>query len=104
MQWVSVQAVAGDSTSSGVADFAVTRERGGFRLIGYVRADRGCVDLRAVNMHLGTYFSHDSIRRTCRAGQQVQVNAWTHHTDVVLTAIVDGGPDWDSKIVTLTGG
>lgn len=101
---VSVQAVDGDSTVSGVADLAVTRERGGFRLSGYVRADRGCVELKTVNMHLGMYVGGDVVRRTCREGRQVRVSAWTHHTDVVLTAIVPGGTDWDSRIVTLTGG
>ena len=103
VQYVSIQAIAGDQSSQGVADLAVTRDHGGFRLQGYVRADRGCVDLRAVNMHFGTYFGHDSIRRTCHDGQQIAVDAWTQHTDVVLTAIVPGGSDWDSKIVTLTG-
>ncbi|SEM14572.1 hypothetical protein [Streptacidiphilus jiangxiensis] len=102
-QSVYLQAVAGDDSADGVADLVVTRENGGYRLHGYVESVKGCVELKAVNMHLGTYFGGDSIAKVCGTNVQSDVDAWTHHTDIVLTAIVPHGMDWDSRIVTLTG-
>ena len=102
-QSVYLHATAGDGSSDGVSDLTVTQENGGYRLHGYVESVKGCVELKAVNMHLGTYFGGDSIAKVCGDNVQGGVDAWTHHTEVVLTALVPHGMDWDSHIVTLTG-
>jgi hypothetical protein len=102
-QSISLHATAGDGSADGVADLTVRRDRDGWRLTGYVEAVKGCVELKAVNKHLGDYVGGDSITKTCIPGHQATVDAFTHHTDVVLTAIVPHGLDFDSAIVTLTG-
>lgn len=102
-QSVYLNIASGDDSSDGVSDLTVTRENGGYRLRGYVESVKGCVELKAVNMHLGTYLGGDSVAKVCGDNVQTDVDAWTHHTDVVLTALVPHGMDWDSKIVTLTG-
>ncbi|MFJ8039727.1 hypothetical protein ACIRBX_04315 [Kitasatospora sp. NPDC096147] len=102
-QGIALDAHAGDGSVGGTARLTVTRESGGFRLRGHVASTRGCVELKAVNMHLGTYLGGDTVKKTCKEGVQERVDSWTRHTDVVLSAIVDHGPDWDSSIVTLTG-
>lgn len=56
-----------------------------------------------IPQHLGTYWGGDQIARSCEPNRYVHVNTWTHHPDVVLTAIIPHGMDWDSHIVTLTG-
>ncbi|MEU9132415.1 hypothetical protein AB0D08_30630 [Kitasatospora sp. NPDC048540] len=58
---------------------------------------------QAVNMHLGSYLGGDQITKACKSNVEEPVNDWTGHTDIVLSAIVNNGPDWDSAIVTLTG-
>jgi hypothetical protein len=102
-QGVHLDATAGDGSSDGVADLTVTRESGGYRLRGSVGSVKGCVELKAVNMHLGTYVGGDPVARVCGEDVRAGVDAWTHHTDVALSAIVPHGMDWDSRIVTLTG-
>ncbi|MEZ0069740.1 hypothetical protein ABIA32_005787 [Streptacidiphilus sp. MAP12-20] len=74
----------------------MTRESSGYRLRGYVES------VKAVNMHLGSYWGGDAVTRACEANTQSPVDAWTDHTDVVLTAVVPHGNDSDSAIVTLT--
>lgn len=54
-------------------------------------------------MHLGSYLGGDQITKACKSNVEEPVNDWTGHTDIVLSAIVNNGPDWDSAIVTLTG-
>ncbi|MEZ0093245.1 hypothetical protein [Streptacidiphilus sp. EB129] len=103
VQYVSLQAAAGDNSSSGVTELSVTKESNGYRLRGYVRSDAGCVKLMAVTMHWGDYVGGDEVVRTCEAGVEAPVDAWTHHPDVVLVAIVPNGPDWQSHIAGLTG-
>ena len=102
-QSVHLDIASGDDSSDGVSDLTVTRENGGYRLRGYVESVKGCVELKAVNMHFGSYLGGDPVARVCGSNVQTGVDAWTHHTDVVLTALVPHGMDWDSKIVTLTG-
>ena len=102
-QWISLDAASGDSSVTGHAELSVTHDHGAYRITGTVEAFRGCVELRAVNMHLGGYFGGNAIRKTCKPNTKIPVDAWTHHTDVVLTALVDDGPVWDSRIVTLHG-
>ncbi|RAG85205.1 hypothetical protein DN069_12975 [Streptacidiphilus pinicola] len=102
-QWISLDAASGDSSVTGHAELSVTRDHGGYRITGAVEAFRGCVELKAVNMHLGDYWGGDTITKTCKPNTRVPVDSWTHHGDVVLTALVDGGPDWDSRIVALHG-
>ncbi|WP_345700498.1 hypothetical protein [Kitasatospora terrestris] len=102
-QSIYLHATAGDGSSDGVADLTVTKENNGYRLRGYIEAVSGCVELRAVNMHLGSYLGGDVVKKTCEQNVHARINSWTHHTDVVLSAVVPHGPDWDSSIVTLTG-
>ncbi|MEV4559041.1 hypothetical protein AB0K51_18915 [Kitasatospora sp. NPDC049285] len=102
-QQISLSASAPDGSVHGIARLYVQKERSGYRVKGYVEAISGCVELKAVNMHLGSYLGGDQITKTCKPDVEEPVNAWTGHTDIVLSAIVDGGPDWDSSIVTLTG-
>ncbi|MER5354618.1 hypothetical protein ABT093_30340 [Kitasatospora sp. NPDC002551] len=103
VQTIGLDASAGDGSVSGSARLTATAENNGYRLKGWVESDRGCVELKAVNMHWGSYLGGDQITKTCETKVRAPVDAWTHHTDVVLSAIVDGGPDRDSRIVTLTG-
>ncbi|WP_042373023.1 hypothetical protein [Streptacidiphilus neutrinimicus] len=100
-QWISLDAASGDSSVEGHAEIAVTRDHDGYRITGTVEAFRGCVELKAVNMHLGDYLGGDSIKKTCKANTKIPVNAWTRHDSVVLTALI--GLNWDSRIVTLHG-
>ncbi|MFG2844272.1 hypothetical protein ACGF12_14020 [Kitasatospora sp. NPDC048296] len=102
-QSIGLDASAGDGSVWGNARLTATQENNGYRLKGWVESGAGCVELKAVNMHLGSYLGGDQIVKTCETNVQVPVNAWTHHTDVVLSAIVPHGQDWDSHIVTLTG-
>ena len=102
-QSISLRATAGDGSVDGVADLTVRKDGDGWRLTGYTEAFKGCVELKAVNKHLGEFVGGDSITKTCIPGEQVQVNAFTHHDAVVLTAIVPHGFDFDSAIVTLSG-
>ncbi|MFI5527380.1 hypothetical protein ACIA8O_02380 [Kitasatospora sp. NPDC051853] len=102
-QSIALDAHAGDGSVGGIARLTVTKESGGFRLRGYVEATKGCVELKAVNMHLGTYLGGDTVKKACKQEVRERVDSWTRHTDVVLSAVVDHGPDWDSSIVTLTG-
>jgi hypothetical protein len=102
-QSVHLHATSGDGSADGVSDLTVTRENGGYRLRGYVESVKGCAELKAVNMHVGTYLGGDSVTVVCGDDVRAGVDAWTHHSDVVLTALVPHGTGWDSKIVTLTG-
>ncbi|WP_042386835.1 hypothetical protein [Streptacidiphilus melanogenes] len=102
-QSVYLHATSGDGSADGVSDLVVTRENGGYRLRGYVESVKGCSELKAVNMHFGTYLGGDAVARVCGDDVQTGVDAWTHHSDVVLTALVPHGMGWDSKITTLTG-
>jgi hypothetical protein len=102
-QSVYLHATSGDGSADGVSDLTVTRESGGYRLRGYVESVKGCSELKAVNMHLGTYLGGDPVAEVCGDDIRAGVDAWTHHSDVVLTALVPHGMGWDSKIVTLTG-
>ncbi|GAA2836544.1 hypothetical protein ACFQ0M_48665 [Kitasatospora aburaviensis] len=102
-QQISLDASAPDGSVHGIARLYVTKESGGFRVKGYVEAISGCVELKAVNMHLGSYLGGDQIKKACKSNVEERVDAWTGHTDIVLSAIVNNGPDWDSSIVTLTG-
>jgi hypothetical protein len=79
----------------------VTREHGGFRIQGTVTSFSGCVSLKVVQAHFGLYWGGDQIVRVCGTNHRAVVDAFTHHSDVVLTA--DIGPAFDSRIVTLTG-
>lgn len=98
-----LHAISGDAASDGDAWLTVTKERNGFRLRGDIESRSGCVALKAVQMHLGTFWGGDQIARTCEDAKYVAVDSWTHHSDVVLTAIINHGLDYDSSIVTLTG-
>jgi hypothetical protein len=71
LQSVYLHATAGDDSFDGVSDLTVTNESGGFRLRGYVESVKGCVELKAVNMYLGTYLGGDSVAKVCgsRSGQ-----------------------------------
>ncbi|RAG85155.1 hypothetical protein DN069_13230 [Streptacidiphilus pinicola] len=100
-QAISLDAASGDSSVSGHAQLDVTREHGGFRVRGTVTPYRGCVELKAIEDHWGLYVGEDTITRACGHDHQVFVSAFTHHSDVVLTA--DVGPGYDSRIVQLTG-
>ncbi|MFD5565524.1 MULTISPECIES: hypothetical protein [Kitasatospora] len=102
-QSIALEASSGDVSAAGSARLTVTKEGDHYRVQGWVEANHGCVELRAVNMHLGDYIGGDSILRTCDGDGRRLVNSTTRHTHVVLTAIVDGGMNWDSKIVKLTG-
>ncbi|WP_037606756.1 hypothetical protein [Streptacidiphilus rugosus] len=102
-QPISLDATSSDSSVAGHADISVTRDHGGYRITGTIESFRGCVELRAVNMHLGGYFGGNPIRKTCGPNTKIPVDAWTRHTDVVLAALVNGGPVRDSRIVTLHG-
>ncbi|WP_037604319.1 hypothetical protein [Streptacidiphilus rugosus] len=102
-QSVHLRATAGDGSSDGVSDLVVTRENHGFRLRGYVESVAGCVELKAVTTHLGDYWGGDPVTGTCEANTLASVDAWTHHSDVVLTAVAPHGNDSDSAVVTLTG-
>ncbi|RAG81817.1 hypothetical protein DN069_30615 [Streptacidiphilus pinicola] len=102
-QSVRLSIASGHDSSDGVADLTVTRERGGYRLRGSVESAKGCVELKAVTMHFGVYLGGDSVAKVCGDDVHAGVDAWTHHSDVVLTALVPHGMDGDSKIVTLTG-
>ena len=102
-QTVYLHAISGDGTSDGYAWLIVTRENSGYRIHGDLESRGGCLALKAVTMHLGTYWGGDQIARSCEPNRYVHVNTWTHHPDVVLTAIIPHGMDWDSHIVTLTG-
>jgi hypothetical protein len=100
-QAISLDASSGDSSVSGHAQLDVTREHGGFRVQGEVTSFSGCVELKAVEMHLGMYWGGDTIGRVCGHNHRTPVSAFTHHSDVVLSA--DIGPGYDSPIVKLTG-
>ncbi|SEM75096.1 hypothetical protein [Streptacidiphilus jiangxiensis] len=100
-QTISLDAASGDSSVAGHAQLDVTRAHGGFRIRGAVTSFSGCVELKAVEMHLGMYWGGDQIVRVCGTGHRAAVDAFTHHSDVVLTA--DIGPGYDSPITTLTG-
>lgn len=100
-QAISLDAASGDSSVSGHAQLDVTREHGGFRVQGTVAAYGGCVELKLIESHWGMYVGGDTVARVCGHGHKVAVSAFTHHSDVVLTA--DVGPGYDSRIVHLTG-
>ncbi|MFE0457792.1 hypothetical protein ACFW1A_00845 [Kitasatospora sp. NPDC058965] len=102
-QSIYLHATAGDNSSDGVADISVTEDRGGYRIHGYVEAVKGCMTLKGVEMHLGTYLGGDTISHVCGEGRKDQVDAWTHHSEIVLSAEVPHGFGRDSSIVTLTG-
>ena len=100
-QAISLDAASGDSSVTGHAQLDVTRAHGGFRVRGTVTAYGGCVELKLIEDHWGLYTGGDTVTRVCGQGHQVVVSAFTHHSDVVLTA--DIGPGYDSRIVQLTG-
>jgi hypothetical protein len=100
-QTINLDAYSGDSSVSGHARLLVTRDHGAFHLRGEVTSDRGCVVLKAVQMHLGLYFGSDQVTRVCGDDRHITVDSHTHHSDVVLTA--DVGPGYDSRIVALSG-
>ncbi|MEY9877892.1 hypothetical protein ABH931_007416 [Streptacidiphilus sp. MAP12-33] len=100
-QAVSLDAASGDPAVTGHAQLDVTRAHGGFRILGTVTSFSGCVSLKVVQAHFGLYFGGDQIVRVCGTNRKVPVDAFTHHSDVVLTA--DIGPGFDSPITKLTG-
>jgi hypothetical protein len=103
-QLLELTTTTGDGTVSGTADVSVTHEGTGYRVRGYVRDDRGstgCVTLRAVELHAGTYFSADDIARACRSGQSVRVSAHTGHHYLVLTVVEPWTMNWDGRVTRL---
>jgi len=102
-QYISLDASSGDGSVSGHAQLVVTRDHGGYRVRGTVTSYGGCVKLKGVEMHLGVYFGGDPMGYVCGQGRHVDVNTYTGHSDVVLTAVINYGPDFDSRIVALTG-
>lgn len=100
-QEFSLDAVSGDNSVSSHAQLYVVRVHGGYRISGEVTSISGCSSLKAVQMHWGMYVGGDTIAHVCGHDHQVQVQAFTRHSDVVLTA--DIGMGYDSRIVTLTG-
>lgn len=43
-------------------------------------------------MHAGSYLGGDQISKVCGRDRREDVSAWTRHTSVVLSAIVDWAP------------
>ena len=106
-QYIHLSVSTGDNSTSGAADLTVTAQHDGYRIRGTVYDDRGshmCVTLRAVEMHLGSDFGGDDITRACTPGGSVSVDSLTRHHDVVLLVDEPGTVDFESKIVSLTGG
>jgi len=102
VQFISLDANSGDGSVSGHAQLTAVPERGGHRVRGTVTSFSGCVRLAGVQMYWGARWGGDPIGHACGTDHTVSVDCWTGHGDVVLTAVVPDGLNYDSRIVRLS--